>query len=397
MAASRPAQAPPVPGVRASGTGPAAWAAGRRPAFDNLRVFLIAAVIVIHGVMSYADLYDAWPYGAVAERQLPDGVVIAVFALFAPVGIFMMALLFLVAGLLTPPSADRKGPGRFARDRLLRLGLPFAAFALVIWPGLLYALYRPFGRTTSGYFAFLVGNFPDNGPLWFVGVLLLVSLGYAALRALRPVQGRSAGPLGTTALLLVAAAIAVASFAIRLAFPYASPTPLDRNEWQWPECVALFAVGASASRQGWPTAVPVPVVRAARRATAATGVALGLFLGVALAVGVAEDDFLGGLHWAAFTVACLEGLLTVFGSIWLLSLAQRRWDTWSRHGRALARSAYAAFVLQGPVLIGLAMALRPLPMSALVKAPVVAVGGLALSFWLGWLLVSRVRAVGRLL
>jgi hypothetical protein len=195
----------------------------------------------------------------------------------------------------------------------------------------------------------------------------------------------------------LAAAVALASFVVRLALPYAGPTPLDLNEWQWPECAALFAVGLLGARQGWLRAVPEELRRTAARGTAVAGVGVAGFLLVALALGVPQDDFLGGPHPAAFVVACLEGLLTVFGSIWLLALAQRRWDTWSRHGRALARSAYAAFLLQAPVLIGLAVALRPLPVGALVKAPVVALGGLALSFWLGRLLVTRVRAAGRVL
>ena len=74
------------------------------------------------------------------------GLLILLFA------VFVMALFFLVAGLLTPGSLDRKGPGRFARDRLVRLGIPLAAFTLVLWPLMTYGLGRggirlePLGR-----------------------------------------------------------------------------------------------------------------------------------------------------------------------------------------------------------------------------------------------------------
>lgn len=51
----------------------------------------------------------------------------------------MVPLLFLVAGLLTPGSLARKGQRRYVRDRLLRLGLPFGVFTLLIWPAVLYA------------------------------------------------------------------------------------------------------------------------------------------------------------------------------------------------------------------------------------------------------------------
>ena len=41
-----------------------------------------------------------------------------------------MGLFFLLAGLLTAGALDRKGSRRFAGDRLLRLGVPWAASAL---------------------------------------------------------------------------------------------------------------------------------------------------------------------------------------------------------------------------------------------------------------------------
>ena len=366
-------------------------------AVDNLKVLLIAAVIVIHAVMGYAAFFDGWPYAEVQEVHLPDAVVIAVFAVFAPVGICMMALLFLIAGLLTPPSVARKGPGRFARDRLLRLGVPFAVFVLLLWPLSLYGLVRTLGRTRRGYWAYFTGALPNNGPLWFVGLLLLLSLGYAARTALRGPAARPSRQVGPGALLAVSAAIAGLSFVVRLAFPYAAPTPLDLNEWQWPECIALFGVGVVASPHGWLTTVPEPLLRFARRVTAVAGGALAIFLLAALALGVPQADFLGGPHWAALVVAAIEGLLTVFGSLWLLAAAQRHLTVRPRHGPALARSAYGAFVLQAPVLIGLALAMRPVPVPAEIKAVTVAVGGLTVSFGLSRLLTGRRRGLDRVL
>jgi hypothetical protein len=57
----------------------------------------------------------------------------------------------------------------------------------------------------------------------------------------------------------------------------------------------------------------------------------------------------------------------------------------------MARSAYAAFMLQGIPLILFALALRAFEVPLELKALVVAVGGIAGSFGLGWLLVSRTR------
>jgi hypothetical protein len=89
--------------------------------------------------------------------------------------------------------------------------------------------------------------------------------------------------------------------------------------------------------------------------------------------------------------AALESTLSVVGQVWLLSVAQRHLARRLPRGAAAARSAYGAFMLQGLVLFALAVAVRPLPLAAEVKALLVAGAGVAASFGLAWLLVSRFR------
>jgi hypothetical protein len=121
-----------------------------------------------------------------------------------------------------------------------------------------------------------------------------------------------------------------------------------------------------------------------------------LLAAVGALLGVEVDDIVGGGHWPGLVFAALTAILTVFGSIWLLRLAQRRLDRPLPLGPQLARSAYAAFLLQAFVLLALAVALRWLPAPAEAKALIVAVGGLVGSFGLGWLVVSRVPWLARL-
>jgi len=110
-------------------------------------------------------------------------------------------------------------------------------------------------------------------------------------------------------------------------------------------------------------------------------------------VNLSQDDvpFLGGWHWQALALDVVEATLVVAGSVWLLALAQR----WFTH-RATAltrwsRGAYAAYLLQAPVLISLEIAARSLPWPAVIKAVVIA--GLAVlgSFGLGWFVTERTR------
>jgi fucose 4-O-acetylase-like acetyltransferase len=374
---------------------PSSGAVVRSVCLDNLKVVLIAAIIVGHALAGYAPLGDAWPYSNVREVTLSAPTLAVVLALVVPFVLFLIALLFLVAGLLTPASVARKGPARFARDRLLRLGVPFLVFTLLLWPALEYALYRPLGYHTGSFAAEWLLDFPTSGPLWFVGVLLLLSLGYAGWRALHPAPPNPTRPLGLGTLALVAVAIGLLSFPIRLVSPYASHPITALNEWQWPECVALFAVGVVAAGQGWLTAVPDRLRRQARVAALAGVVVLAVL--AALPLHFPRNYLLGGRHWQALAFALVEGALTVFGSLWLLSVAQRHLARPFPHGAALARASYGAFVLQGVFLFGFALLLRPVALPAEVKA--VAVGVLAVigSFTSSWLLTTQLLLVRRVL
>jgi hypothetical protein len=125
--------------------------------------------------------------------------------------------------------------------------------------------------------------------------------------------------------------------------------------------------------------------------------ATAVILAVTIPLGVPPEDFAGGWHWPALLFALVGGLLTVFGSIWLLAVAQHHLDRPWPHGSALARAAYGAFIIQGVFLLGIALALRPVPVVAEVKALVVAVGSVLGSFTVSWLLITRVPPLRRVL
>jgi glucans biosynthesis protein C len=367
---------------------------------DNLKVVLIAAIIAMHGIAGYAGSVEVWTYAEVQETTLHLAVELAFVVAFLPIGLILIALLFLVAGLLSVPSMQRKGPGRFAQDRLVRLGIPFTVYVLVVQPAVVYAMARPLGVLTGTFWEEYLGEHGsiDTGPLWFVGVLLIYSLGYAAWVRLhgRAAPG-TAAPIGVRHLVLVVALVAPASFLIRVVYPYGSDAGVtDLNLWQWPACIAVFALGIATAGQGWQRAVPDGLRGACRGVTLAGMVAVAGLMVIA-ALGDRVEDVLGGANVLAAGFAVLDALLCTFGSVWMLSVAQRRLARPLPAGRALSRSAFAAFVLQTPILVGLALALRPLDLPAECKALLVAGGGVAASFALGWLVVTRVPGASRIL
>jgi hypothetical protein len=126
---------------------------------------------------------------------------------------------------------------------------------------------------------------------------------------------------------------------------------------------------------------------AALGGVAAFLVVAGIMAALGVDGGVLFDP---GLHWAPLSLAAIEGPLAVGTSVWLLGLAERRLNRRPGPlGRAMARSAYGAFLLQGVVLIGLMIAMRPLGVPAEIKALTVASLGVAGSFGLAWALVTR--------
>ena len=374
---------------------------------DNLKLLLVAVIIAGHGALAYGDLESAWPYQDVQEVQLAGISNVALAAVVIPAALFAMGLFFLISGLVTPGSLSRKGPWAFARDRIIRLGVPLAVWVLVLWPGAIWMAHLAAGDAHSFWWQFThLDPVLDTGPLWFVEVLLIYSLAYAAWRYWRRPRATGAKPsaastrsvaLSGRTLIALAAAISLATVLVRPVFPAASGQIGQSHLWQWPQLVAMFWLGIVAAQRGWLDPVPDRIRRRSGFAALGGLVAWVIVAGMMAATGVDGDVlFDPGLHWAPLSMAAIEGPLAVGASVWLLGLAQRHLNRRPGPlGRAMARSAYGAFVLQGVVLIGLMIALRPIGLPAEAKAVAVAGLGVAGSFALAWEHVTRTR-LGRI-
>ncbi len=101
---------------------------------------------------------------------------------------FFMSLMFFVSGLFVWSSLRRKGARTFARDRLIRLGIPFLAAAIIVAPIAYYPAYLQSGG--RGFVSFVhawisLGDWPA-GPAWFIWMLLAFDLVAAAMFAVIP-------------------------------------------------------------------------------------------------------------------------------------------------------------------------------------------------------------------
>lgn len=380
----------------------------RLPHVDNLRAVMVAWIIGGHALLGYSAI-GGWPYDEVKETTFHPRSELAMAVVVGPTALFVIGTFFFVAGLFAPAAMERKGPGRFASDRVVRLGVPFLLFVLLVWPLFMWFAYLAAGYRVSFWWEFTHRHpFLDSGPLWFAEILLYVSLAYAALVWAKDRARADAGEqerepeapaaLGGRQLVTLVALVAVASFIVRLWFPAQSKQVLDLHVWQWPQCVAMFGLGVAAARFGWAKRVPESLRRGCGAAVIITVLALPLY---ASAVGISDlaadaAPYQGGWHWQAMVLATVEAILVVAGSVWVLGLAQDRLQGATRLWQVCSRSSFAAFVLQAPVLLTLSITLRPFDLPAEAKA--IAVGGIGVPvcFWLAWQLIERTR-VGRYL
>src|SRR3979490_1499677 len=101
----------------------------RNASIDRARTFLTLVVLVHHAVIPYTYFGHTDPKSWLGF----DVVVLATDS-------FFMAMFFFFSGLFVWPSLAHKAPQVFIRDRLLRLGLPFAIAAFTIIPIAYYAI-----------------------------------------------------------------------------------------------------------------------------------------------------------------------------------------------------------------------------------------------------------------
>jgi peptidoglycan/LPS O-acetylase OafA/YrhL len=373
---SAPGSAAPIPVELRRPTGREPWA-------DNLRIAIIVGMIVTHVATAYLIDID-WYY---MERTAGDPAEMLGWALVGIGALFGMGLLFLVAGLFTPRSLTRKGPHRFAIDRLVRLGSPLLVYVFVIDLVTDFFGYRGMGGTDAPipYLARWWRADADLGPAWFIAVLLAFSLVYAAWRSQRPAPVRDREPLSGRALLVTGVGIAVSTFAVRLVWPFQSGEVFGLTLWELPQMVAMFILGVLAAERGW---FDEPLDDRLRRRCGLAAVAGTLMIPIVAVVIVIGDPepLVGGLAPPALVMPTLEAVMAVGLSVWVMEWFRRHGNRAGTVGRKLGRASYAAYLIHPPVVVACSLALRDLPIPAELKFVIVVVVAVPAAFGLGHLL-----------
>lgn len=378
--------APQAHATGQAGRSRAAWA-------DNLKVVLVAGVVVAHVTIAWTGIGN-WVFTEGAVRE----PLFSLLVLATGASLFGLAVFFMIAGMFTPRSLERKGLRRFLADRTLRLGVPMLFFVIVLAPFVEWADPERAGWS-RGFAAYTVEVVwwswpvpPAWGPTWFLAVLLLFSVVYAVARTLVPRRG-GATPLRRRHLVATGAAVALVSWLVRFEVPVGEEVG-RLALGQAPAWVTGFALGVAGAERGWFDPIQPEIARWARHVGAAALVTAALVIGGAGVLGADLEAFAGFGTWQSLLLAVTEGALVVSMPFWLLDAFRRRFDHQGRLFREAGRAAFAAFVVHQVVLVGLVLASHEVPWAPELEWLAVSVLGVLVSFGVGALL-TRIPAVGR--
>lgn len=357
---------------------------------DNLRTLMIVLVVLVHLSITYGG-EGGWYY-----NEGPKGTVSSILLTWfnASCQSFFMGFLFLLSAYFTAGAYERKGPGRFAKDRALRLAIPMLVYDWVLHPLSLCALSRagyhgPNHSCRAWLGEYLTAFHMGRGPLWFVEMLLFFSLIYLLWRQVTPSKTRTARTdcrcprdKEIAALILV---LAVASFVVRFWFPLGwSLEPFNVQLCFFPQYTVLFVLGIHAYHHGWLIDIPKQTGRRWLMIAAAMiliGFPLLFVSGGAMSGNLAP--FKGGFHWQSLALAMWEQTTGIAMMVALLVLFRERFNRQSRVAAEASASSYTAYVIHAPVIIIGALAVRHIGLYPLLKFALVSLILVPLCFALG--------------
>jgi glucans biosynthesis protein C len=343
---------------------------------DNLRVLLISMVVVVHLAVTYGAV-GSWYYHDPATN-LPTAIILTFIS--GPGMATGMGLFFLIAGYFTPGSYDRKGSKSFLQDRIIRLGIPLLIYGLLIDPLVVYIASGLQGSYWSFYGNYLLHEKGiADGPVWFIAVLLVFTLLYAAWRGLIRHQTQATARTGKLpgylAIFAFIFALGLVTFVVRIWWPAGWIFQLLNVPVGYlPQYINLYILGLIAYRRNWFSELTSRMGRdwsLIALLTTLIFVCL-VFPSMMQASSVAGGHqasfpIAGGFQWLAFIYALWESFMVVGVCIGMIVLFRQRWNHQGRLAKNLSANAYTVYLIHPLILVGFAYAFHTIALYPLLK------------------------------
>lgn len=332
---------------------------GKRLYFvDNLRTWMVILVVLQH----LAELYNTLYLFMMLNQA------------------YFMGLLFLFSGYFTPGSFERKGPGSFLKDRLLRLGIPTLVYVFILSPIASWG-YQMTKSSAKNAAAIHFGL----GPMWFAVMLLVFDLGYAAWRMI--VKNRRWRPtlenhqrLTLRAVVLFTLALTAASYLLRIVIPYGMSILGFPSLDYMTQYLSFFLIGMVAFKRGWLRWIPGSLGQLGF--VFAVLATLILFPMALIGFGSA---WIGHGSWQSAVFALWDSIFAVGMSLAFITFFRRFVSGGKKFGRFLSQHSFTVYIIHAPIIVFLMLALSGLQMQPQLKFCLVAVIGLPLCFGVAYL------------
>jgi peptidoglycan/LPS O-acetylase OafA/YrhL len=385
--------------------------AARLTFIDHLRAALVILVVLHHVAVVYDILVPFHYADPPPSIDSLGGFVLYLFALFNQA--WFMGALFLIAGYFTPGSYDRKGSGSFLKGRMLRLGIPLVVWLFVLNPISLIGLFlNPAPWITEPLtlqsFWQMYPEFIGLGVAWFLALLLIFSLGYAAYR--EPTKNETtavveSSPPGYLATGIFILGLALVTYLVRIILPLGREV-LDFPTLAYlPQYLSFFAVGTIAYRRDWFRTIPDRMGKVGF--VIAVVATLVLFPTPLLGLLGGSMDFLGNGSWQSAVYALWNSAFAIGMCLASITFFRRYFNGTSRLGRSLSQQSYAVYVIHVPIIVFLAYALyvvlsqRGIDIGGIHFGPLLKFGVLSvivvpICFAIAWL-IRKIPGVSRVL
>jgi glucans biosynthesis protein C len=348
---------------------------------DTLRAILITLVIALHTAIAYGANGD-WTFVDPAKSESASILLTLVTGI---VQAFSLGLYFFISGYFTPRSYDRKGIGRFWKDRLIKLGIPLMVYTFILSRIPQYIAGRVMGSVSDSFWNFSKKTFiidADAGPTWFIFALFLFLIGYSIWRiATRTMTSEQSAWIkkmnvpGKKEILAFGLVVAVGMFAIGLFSKVGQTIELlgtfNLMTIFFVQYILFFIAGTLAYRNDWINRFNSKDLRFWSWMT------LGLFLfllalfGVVVATGGSVENLLGGFYWQSAAFMTWVGLFSVSISMMLILWLRDRKQQPSRVMLFAGSNSYGVYLIHPLILIPVTVAMVPVAIHPLAKYAIV--------------------------
>jgi glucan biosynthesis protein C len=317
---------------------------------DNLRLLIIVFVVMQHLAVTYSGI-GSWYYYENTHLDTISTISFGFYLTFQQ-GYFM-GVLFLIAGFFEARSYDRKGFGKFTKDRFTRLVIPTLIYMVAITPLIEYV---ELGNKWTGFD--VIGFLSGTGVMWFTVALFAFSLVYGLFRLSRRSNPASDGRQVTFSFslaVILIIIISVCAFSIRIVQPIGTSI-LNMQLCFFASYIILFIVGILAYRSNMFDRISY---RTGKRWFVG-GIVLGfifwLALMIAFTISGSLTAFYGGLTWQSAGYSLWESFVAVAMSIGLIVVFRERFNRQSKIMSKLAENSFAVYMFHPLIIIGITVA-----------------------------------------